>query len=89
MISRIKSKLSKGRLLRSFRVRIFFIILLIGICPALIMRFGVLNNYEQRAVSVRQSDIQNQMKILSNHLITYNYLGDTTSDVSNAEVEQI
>ena len=70
-------------------MRIFFIILLIGICPALIMRFGVLNNYEQRAVSVRQSDIQNQMKILSNHLITYNYLGDTTSDVINAELEQI
>lgn len=53
------------------------------------MRFAILNNYEQRAVSVRTSDVQNQMKIIADHLITYNYLNDPSSKVVDAELEQI
>ena len=38
---------------------------------------------------MRQSDVQNQLKIIANHLITYNYLQDTSSEVINAELEQL
>ena len=48
-----------------------------------------MQNYEDRAVEVRQSDVQNQLKIIANHLITYNYLQDTSSEVINAELEQL
>lgn len=65
------------------------IILAVGIIPTVFLRVAILQNYEQRAVSVRISDVQNQIKILANHLITYNYLTDTTSEVVNAELSQL
>lgn len=53
------------------------------------MRYAILQNYEQRAVNVRTSDISTQVRILANHLITYHYLQDTSSEVINAELEQL
>ncbi len=74
---------------KSLRTRIFLIILAAGIIPSLVIHFGILNNYEDRAVFVRISDVQTQMKIIADHLLNYNYLQDTSSDVINAELEQI
>ncbi|NLG02521.1 MAG: cell wall metabolism sensor histidine kinase WalK [Clostridia bacterium] len=65
------------------------IILAVGIIPSAIIHVTVLKNYEERAVSLRISDVQNQCKILSNHLFTYNYLADTSADVVNSELEQL
>ena len=53
------------------------------------MRHGIISNYEDRAVSVRTSDVQTQLKIIANHLITYNHLQGAPSDVINAELEQL
>ena len=89
ILTGIKNRLSKIRLLRSLKLRIFVIILAVGIVPSAIMHFAILNNYEERAVSLRTSDVQNQCKILANHLITYNYLLDTSSEVVNSELEQL
>lgn len=89
----VKSKLSnliqKMHIVRSLKFRIFMIILAVGIIPTAFLRAAILQNYEQRAVSVRTSDVQNQIKILANHLITYNYLSDTSSEVVNAELSQL
>lgn len=60
-----------------------------GILPSIILRYAFLSNYEDRAVAVRISDIQNQCLIIANHLSTYGYMNDTGSDVVNAELEQI
>jgi len=61
----------------------------VGIIPGIILHTAILQNYEKRAVSVKTAEIQNQCKILANHLVTYNYLTDTTSEVVNSELEQI
>lgn len=53
------------------------------------MRDAILRNYERRAVTVRTSDISTQVRILANHLITYHYLQDTSSEVINAELDQL
>ena len=79
----------KFKFLRSLKVRLFMIIFMVGLLPCILMRFAILQNYEQRAVSVRTSDVQNQMKIIADHLITYNYLQDPSSEVVDAELEQI
>lgn len=89
MFLKIKSKLSKIKIWRSLSVRVFLIVLVIGILPSAFMRYSALNNYRLRAVEVRTKDVQNQMKILANHLITYGYLQNTSSEVINAELEQI
>lgn len=86
---RIKFGAKFGKIFRSLKFRIFCIILLVGLIPSMILHYGILQNYEQRAVSVKTSEVQTQFKILANHLITYNYLTDTSSEVINAELEQL
>lgn len=85
----MKHFLSKIKPLRSFLVRIFIIIVLVGSLPSLIIRYGILSTYTDRAISLRISDVQTQGRILANHLVTYNYLQDSTSEVINAELSQL
>ena len=84
-----KIKLNKIPFLRSLKGRIFLILLVVGLIPCLIMRYAILQNYERRAVNIRTSDISTQVRILANHPITYHYLGDTSSEVINAELDQL
>lgn len=88
-IERISEGLRKVKLFRSLRFRITILILLVGIVCCVVMRYGILSNYFLRAVEVRTSDVQSQMQILADHLISYNYLQDASSDVVNAEIEQV
>ena len=41
------------------------------------------------AVSVRTNEVQTQIKIIADHLLTYNYLFDNTNGVVNAELSQL
>lgn len=77
--------------LRSLRARIFIIILVVGIVPGVLLRYGILNNYEERAVENRISTVQNQLMIVGNHLIGNNYFNSAKTEVSviNAELEMI
>lgn len=89
LFGRIKSELNKITVLRSLKFRMFLIVMMVGILCCLVMRFGIMESYFNRAVKVRTSDVQNQIKILADHLITYNYLQDPTSEVVNAELNMI
>ena len=75
--------------LRSLKMRIFVLLLLVGLIPGYCMQYGILKNYETRAISVRISEAQAQLKIIADHLITYTYLQDPSSLVVNAELEQL
>lgn len=85
----IKTNLKKLKIWRSLKVRLFIIMFLVGVIPSIFMRVGILENYESRAVDVRTSDVQTQLRIIANHLITYNYLQDTSSEMIGAELEQL
>ncbi len=82
-------ELNKIAVFRSLRFRISILILIVGALCCIGMRVGILRNYFSRAVEVRTSDVQSQMQILANHLISYDYLMDSSSDVVNAEIEQV
>ncbi|MDE7247049.1 MAG: HAMP domain-containing histidine kinase, partial [Lachnospiraceae bacterium] len=84
-----KINLSRITFLRSLKGRIFLILFVVGLIPCFIMRHAILQNYERRAVNIRTSDISTQVRILANHLITYHYLQDTSSEVINAELDQL
>ena len=86
MLVRIKNKL---RIFRSLKLRIFFIILVAGIVPSLIIRYAIMENYVDRALEVKVSDVQTQVRIIANHLLTYHYLEDSSSEVINAELNQL
>ena len=89
MWEKFKNQINKISLLRSLRVRIFLLLMVMGIIPSYVTRAALLHNYEERAVNVKISEVSNQFKIIANHLLTYNYLQDTTSEVINAEINQI
>lgn len=76
----------KLQFLRSIKIYIFLIVFIVGLISCNVMRHAILQDYEQRAVSLRISDVQAQLNILANHLITYQYLQDTSSQVINAEL---
>ncbi len=80
MIAKIREKLENLLFLRSLRARIFVITLLIGIIPSILMQHGIVDNYEQRAVQQRVATVQNQLKIVANHLDSNNYLTNYNSD---------
>ena len=71
------------------KVYIFFLMLVMGILPSFIMRVGILQSYEERAVNLRISDTQTQFKIIANHLLNNNYLQDTSNEAINAELEPV
>ena len=89
MHERLKALLSKIPALRSVKTYIFLLMLAMGILPSFVMRIGILQSYEERAVSLRISDTQSQFTIIANHLLANNYLQDTSNAAINAELEQI
>ena len=89
MLLKMREVLTQLKSLHSLRARLFFIILAVGIIPSVMMRYGIVENYEDRAVTLRTNTVQTQLKILANHLITYNYLQDNTSEVIGAELDML
>lgn len=81
--------MQKIPLLRSLKTYIFVLMLAVGIIPSVILRMGILQSYEERAVSLRATDVYTQYMIIANHLLNYNYLQDTSSEVINAELDQM
>ncbi|MBQ7359173.1 MAG: HAMP domain-containing histidine kinase [Lachnospiraceae bacterium] len=75
--------------LRSLKVRLFVLILVVGTIPSILMCNVIVSNYEERSVGLRVNTVQNQLKILANHLIYYNYLESSTSETINAELEML
>ncbi|MDR0949883.1 MAG: ATP-binding protein [Lachnospiraceae bacterium] len=65
--------------LRSLQARIFVIILVVGILPSVVMRYGIVDNYEERSVLNRVTTVQNQLLIIANHLISNNYLTSSSN----------
>lgn len=88
-VKNVLMQIRKLRLFRSFQVRIFILMLIIGIVPSIIVQRGILQNYETRAVSVRRDEVSNQLMVIANHLLIYNYLQDTSSEIINAELDQL
>ena len=72
MLIHVKNFLRK---LKSIRFLVFIVILFVGLISCVAMHFGIMESYEERAVSLRTSDVQNQLKVIGNHLLANNYLG--------------
>ncbi|WP_051234180.1 sensor histidine kinase [Butyrivibrio sp. NC3005] len=86
-VSNTFHRLKVVNVFRSLRARIFVLVFLTGLISCLVVHQVILYNYETRAVDVRKNEVQTQMRILADHLITYGYLQDTTSEVVNAELD--
>ncbi len=90
-MSKLWMKIKRLKALRSLSVRIFCIIMVVSTIPGLIMHYGIMERYMDNAIDVRANEVQTQVKILADHLITYNYLldKDNGNEVVNAELTQL
>ena len=51
MLLRLKTLLGKFPALRSVKIYMFLLMLAMGVIPSFVMRIGILQSYEERAVS--------------------------------------
>lgn len=79
----------KKKIFRSLRFKILVILLIFGIIPSVLLAYGFLNTYENRAVLVKTIDTQTQVNIISKQLMDYNYMDDQSSETINAELDQL
>lgn len=98
MLEKMKESIKQLIGLKSLRLRILAVILVVGTVPSYLMRYGIVENYEERAVQHRLTTVRNQLMVVANHLISNNYLGNyqseeqkdiTTKEVINAELEML
>ncbi len=64
------------------------LLVVIGIAPTILVTSALLRYYESRAVAAQTSEVQTQLRVLANHLITYGYLNDQSSQIVAAELAQ-
>lgn len=83
----IKSAIIK--FLKSLRLRLILLILVVGIVPCVILQQSFLKSYETRAVNVKTIEILNQAKILANTIVTERYLENQYSETIDAELSQL
>ena len=64
-------------------------LLAVGWLPMILMSASILRSYRDRAISVRSTEVQNQCKILSNQLLSYNYMEDPSTELIDGELAQL
>ena len=73
----------------SLKFRLIVLFILIGFLPCILIRVGVLNSYEKRAVSIRTSEILSQAKILTNQIVSSDYFNADDTSLIDAQLEQL
>ena len=75
--------------IKSLRFRLILLFILIGVIPSILLRAGMLNSYETRAVSIRTSEILSQAKILANQIVSSDYLNSRDTAMINVQLDQL
>ena len=83
----MKKDKKKSKFFKSLRFRIMIILFILGIVPSVIVAAGIIGTYEDRAVSLRISNVKNQCDIISDMLITEGYMEDQSSVSINSKLE--
>lgn len=75
--------------LKSIRWIAYFMLVLIGLIPMLIMRSTLVGSYEAREISSKTIDITGQAKLLVAQMSNAAYLENPTSDVIDAQINMM
>lgn len=85
-IKKIKERLHYFKSLRT----VIFLLIIVGVFVACIgLTYGILNNYEDRAVSLRTSDMKTHCDAIINQSGMGQYLRDPSSEIINAQFVQL
>lgn len=77
------------RFLKSLKLRLFVLFLLVGMIPCGIIQRGILSNYEERAVSLRTMDVRTQCDMIANRIVASDYMKQPDSEVIDGQISQL
>lgn len=75
--------------IKSFKCRLILIFVVLAIVPCMVLRIGFLRSYESRAVSIRESEVLSQAKILANQIAASDYMDGDESPIIHAQIEML
>ena len=75
--------------LKSLKFRLILLVIAMAVIPGSVIRAGILNSYESRALSIRQSEVLTQAQIISNQIVASDYLNSNKSDAIQGELSLI
>lgn len=83
----MKKKSRLWAFIKSMKFRLILLILILTVLPSVILCTGVLNSYEARAVSIRESEVLRQTTILANQVATSQLLTDSADGMANIQAQ--
>ncbi len=83
----MKKKSRLWAFIKSMKFRLILLIIILTVVPSVILCTGVLNSYESRAVSIRESEVLRQTTILANQVATSQFLTDSTDSTANIQAQ--
>ena len=81
--------MKRSEYLKSFRLRIFLVIVLAVLISATIMRAAAGANLRDRMVEQRIKEMTEQIRVTASRMKNYDFFHDTTSDVIIAQLSQL
>ncbi len=83
----MKKKSRLWAFIKSMKFRLILLILILTVLPSVILCTGILNSYEARAVSIRESEVLRQTTILANQVATSQFLTDSADGMANIQAQ--
>lgn len=77
------------KILKSMKLRIFIIIIMVGIIPTMIFKYIILRPLETEMVNSKMDRLLSQCNILKNHIFSENYMEHRESESIDAELAQL
>lgn len=77
------------KILKSMKLRIFIIIIMVGIIPTMIFKYIILRPLETEMVNSKMDRLLSQCNILKNHIFSENYMELRESESIDAELAQL
>ncbi len=78
-----------GKYFKSLQARIFFLFILVGLIPILLMKYVILENYETQGVEQKKRLIQNQCQQIAQEVSTSSYVRGKASRLVDSELVQL
>ncbi len=74
---------------KSLKFRLMLLFTIMAIVPGAVLRIGILQSYESRALAIRESEVLSQAKILSNQIAASEYLNGISSETILAQINML
>ena len=87
IITTLRTRLLKFA--KSLHFRILLILLVVGILPINLYKYGILNNYEKQAIARRAQQIRSQCQVITEQLVESDYMAGERPELIETLISQL